>query len=353
MRATLLVRALILTLALSAATTPAHAKPSWRRARTRQPLPTHGLLADSNHAGKALARIGRASRGLRVMWWNIQYGAQNDAAKGRPLDHNLRALTRSALSPDVVLLGEFESHAISPAVRAELDKRYPYRHYVALNDAVSQRGIQVFSKHPLDAKHQERWDYVPAGADAKTAEAYRADWRSFRGEKGFPRRYIRLTVKHPQTGKAIDILPIHTAQPWDRYTEQASVKALGKARVAYELLAGGNNPLMHQLRRLRGKLERDYGKDLDRKPMLMLGDFNLPRGRFGIRSRAYRLTRRNLSDAFTHWAPSWPASTAGEYKGYPKLKIDHAFTGGDLSARAAEVLPIKGSDHYPIYVVVE
>ena len=38
---------------------------------------------------------------------------------------------------------------------------------------------------------------------------------------------------------------------------------------------------------------------------------------------------------------------------YPQMQLDHGFHSESLDVRAAEALPMKGSDHYPIYFVIQ
>lgn len=122
---------------------------------------------------------------------------------------------------------------------------------------------------------------------------------------------------------------------------------VGTVAAGLSVVFGWNNPLIHQLRRLLRELDRMT------EPFITFGDFNLPRAVKGVKTRPYRLISRDLDDAFeSDKTPSWPASSSQTFEGYPEMKIDHAFSRG-FEVRAAEVLPLRGSDHYPFMLIAE
>ena len=80
-----------------------------------------------------------------------------------------------------------------------------------------------------------------------------------------------------------------------------------------------------------------------------------------MRSTVYRTLTAQLHDAFdllTRNIPlgfneTFPARCSDSSGHFPPFKIDHSLLSSQVKSRAAEVLELYGSDHYPLYVVVE
>jgi hypothetical protein len=69
-----------------------------------------------------------------------------------------------------------------------------------------------------------------------------------------------------------------------------------------------------------------------------------------IKTAPYRLVSAGLVDAFGDDAtPTYPAASAPAFGSF-HLKIDHFLATPDLAFDAAQVLPLQGSDHYPIFI---
>jgi endonuclease/exonuclease/phosphatase (EEP) superfamily protein YafD len=124
-----------------------------------------------------------------------------------------------------------------------------------------------------------------------------------------------------------------------------------------EMVSGEQNPLLFQTRRLISFLERDFGVDFKDEPVLVIGDFNFPKSLLGVETRGHEvLHEKGLFEAFRGAPDTFPARSSNEFgKGpfkYGRVKLDHAFVSPGVTITAAEVLPLKGSDHYPIYVVL-
>jgi endonuclease/exonuclease/phosphatase family metal-dependent hydrolase len=83
----------------------------------------------------------------------------------------------------------------------------------------------------------------------------------------------------------------------------------------------------------------------------MAGDFNLT-----VWCETYLHLNDGLSEAFIGAPSTFPAMSADIRRQSPfnrtQIKIDHGFVGPEAEFEAAEVLYLRGSDHYPVYYVV-
>jgi endonuclease/exonuclease/phosphatase family metal-dependent hydrolase len=86
--------------------------------------------------------------------------------------------------------------------------------------------------------------------------------------------------------------------------------------------------------------------------VIVVGDFNMPKELMGFSTLGFQKISSGLTDIIASGAPSFPSSGAVETKKFPLMQIDHAFTSPSLSATAGEVLPLRGSDHYPLYLIL-
>ena len=93
-------------------------------------------------------------------------------------------------------------------------------------------------------------------------------------------------------------------------------------------------------------------RDRSNKDRIVLGDFNLPRGAFGVPTLGYRMLTRNMKNAIQVEQPSFPAPSSTGHR-EPPMQIDHAFIHGELQSEAGTIAPLKGSDHLPLYVIIE
>ncbi len=95
-----------------------------------------------------------------------------------------------------------------------------------------------------------------------------------------------------------------------------------------------------------GRISRDWGACRAGDPALIVGDMNAVPG-----SRIYRALRaRGFGDALPRQGPraaTWPAG--GGHPPLPLFRLDHALPGA-LSAGAAKLLPLPGSDHRGVWI---
>lgn len=298
----------------------------------------------------------KADAGLRLFWWNIESGNRSSKRPDRPLDRNLAALVESPLRPDVMALGDYKPGALSEETEQVLDAHYPERQFVPYNDESPDQGILILSTHPFSEAHTAPLDYAPIEATEEERAAYRAGWTEGNPDAShYPRTYRRVTLDHPVLSRPINLVPTHAVQTWNT-TLNRGPKAVAAVLTGFDVVFNGSSPLVNQLRHLRATLSDDLGPDLDDAGAVVFGDFNMLR-QFGVRTKAYSTATSGLIDLFLDAkdAASWPAASAPEFRSKTmnrKMQIDHAFASRDITREHAQVLPMAGSDHYPLYMVV-
>jgi endonuclease/exonuclease/phosphatase (EEP) superfamily protein YafD len=307
---------------------------------------------------------------LRVLWWNIFNGNFDPGALG----DNLIALSATDAAPDVIALGEYHvDHGLPPASAATLKAKYPYARFFPYSTEFPEKGIYVFSRVPVSDTDYARdaLDWTPPLETTAEQQRYRRPFYRANAPEArqWHRSYLRLTLDWH--GKRVDIAPVHTAMPWMVMKKMGGVA--GKVSVAADITFGRENPLMYQLRRLRQNLRSDPGIHPS-DPLVIFGDFNMPKALGSpLHSAPYLLMKRGFRDLFEGassplphvrllcrrlWeglAPSHPSFPTAEgrerldYHGLLDMQLDHAF-GRNLGAATAQVLPLRGSDHYPILI---
>ncbi len=202
-------------------------------------------------------------------------------------------------------------------------------------------GISVWSQLPLELVDSELIDWTPL----QGSEQYRGAWgdRHPIALKNFP-RYVSL-FKVSAGDQQFYLAPFHACQPW-------SLMELDewRWRVGISVVLGNDNPVFHQLMRYRNWLKsHTQGKNL-----VIAGDFNIPDRVYRIRPRAYQILSKNWQSFFGgRREATFPTQTIRQ-RGFnhPQLAIDHAFYSREteIIAESAQLLPLVGSDHYPIFV---
>lgn len=291
----------------------------------------------------ALTRAIPSTSGVRVFWWNIANGASEADAKS--LTSNLELLAVSKIAPDVIALGEYSARALPETTYSQLAKRYPVRKFIRYNSLTST-GIAIFSKLPLTTSRVSELEWVPASLDGRGEAEYRAYWANDQadGGEGFYARPLR-EILFAAGKKTVSFTPLHLAEPWRDLSKRTDGKIEFALATASELFFGTSNPLITQVDSLVRWLKA--GKNADK---LLVGDFNLPRGFAGVPTLGFRRLERVLNSAILHTQNSFPTPSSPHT--FPSMQIDHAFVGGALAAPVAGVLPLKGSDHFPIFLIV-
>jgi endonuclease/exonuclease/phosphatase family metal-dependent hydrolase len=147
-------------------------------------------------------------------------------------------------------------------------------------------------------------------------------------------------------GVPLHLVPVHLMHAWDKVA--AENPGVWGTLMSLALIAGaGENPIAHQIEEYRDLLSGRF-PELARTPVLVVGDFNVP----GPFSSYYWQIGQGLKDVYGGSAkPTFPARSADEAGHYPPLKIDHSFRSQALEITGAEVLPLAGGDHYPLFFV--
>ncbi|MES2963850.1 MAG: endonuclease/exonuclease/phosphatase family protein [Bdellovibrionota bacterium] len=290
-----------------------------------------------------LTREISAAKGLRVFWWNIANGGGEGDV--RTLSSNLELLVRSKLSPDVLALGEYSARALPESTSALLETQYPIRQHIRYNSLTSN-GIAIFSRLPLKTVRAANLRWIPSALSAEEVVSYREFWAQGHtdGGDGFYVRPLR-EIEIVYEGKSIAFTPIHLAQPWRELGKRADGKVDFALLTMRELYFGTKNPLITQVNVLTNWLNAGTTPE-----KIVVGDFNLPRSFVGFPTLGFSRLDGILDPAIKQVENSFP--TPSSPHSYPPMQIDHAFVGGNLKVVAAGVLPLKGSDHYPVFAVI-
>jgi len=279
--------------------------------------------------------------GLKVFWWNI-HGGRITSEPAPYLSRNLITLIHSKIAPDMIAFAEYGDASLSEDALRELRRAYPYIqewNYPYANDY----GLALYSRYPFENTKMEALDVTPL---KDISESQRSDYRKYwcGSDVGCTRMFASFNVN--VNGKIIQLVPTHLFDIWRKFGE---VK--GKVATAEEILVGKNNPLEYQLIRFRALLDSQLAAALT-SPTIVIGDFNIPKYLMGLHPRMYNLLKGDMEDVSSFNPTTFPAKSADERNHYPLMNIDHAFLAGQIQSSKFVVLPLKGSDHYPLYLIV-
>ncbi len=298
-----------------------------------------------------------AQADLKIMWWNIQKGETNQyIASNRKisgvLDQNIMALLESPSAPEILVFGEYSDDAFNHSTLEKLKAYYPHKldSYIPFNPDVNQAGIMLFSRYPIELVSKELMDYFPEKleGDASAIKQFKTEWQEV--ERVWPRYYLVFKVTY--NDKEVYLSPVHLLEPWSTLYQRYGGGSIAHILVRLKVVFTKDNPLMYQLERFRSKLERDFGKELDQKPLIVMGDFNLPRKIWFFETQPYKAIAPGLLDPFYESdTPTWPAPSSKEAELFPKdsYRLDLTFHSKCLKTSIASVPPLMGSDHFPVY----
>jgi len=289
------------------------------------------------------------------MWWNIGKGVSSRKQKAKlgysPLDRNLQKLPLSKMGPDVLILGEYLPEYLEPETLAHLRATHPYQKtFVYATEGYGlKRAIGVFSTQPFVSHYQAGGlDWTPPGDDAEERADYREEYlaQDPSAREAYPRGYQRIEVKAPSG--VVSLAPVHLCNPWP-----AKKRDDGQFWTGLELMLESDNPVANQIQHELRWFKRDIGSDWWRKPLLFLGDFNMPTEIYAVQPAALGPLNWLMSDPIG-WKStfSFPALSDMDSRDYPQMRIDHAWKTSSLDVIDAEVLELRGSDHYPLWVSI-
>jgi endonuclease/exonuclease/phosphatase family metal-dependent hydrolase len=311
---------------------------------------------DRTQLFESLSRLSSQRDHHKVMWWNIEWGQHGEdleTKEGRnPLVENFERLFKSGLAPDVLILGEYAEEHLPTRFYNLMINHYPHINVYDYNENYQTTGIAIFSRIPFTKQVERVLNWTSFSADKRDREfaLYRKHCPKHLLWK---RRYLLLEFR-PQGYRPFYITPVHINQPWECIQKLQNTASLG-----LEIFMGEDNPLATQIYRLKTMLKADIRKDKRRQNIMVVGDFNVPPALHSFSDYAnmqtvgYRYMTSILKDAFygsRRYQSTFPTPSSQE--SYPGMKLDHAFIGKKARVKRAEILPLKGSDHYPLYMIL-
>ena len=299
-----------------------------------------------NSCWRAISTTAARTDGLKVTWWNIANGMIGSEGNGLILAKNIDRLISSPLRPHVIALGEYQKGSLPEQTIENLKRIYPYSTFIPYNEQTDV-GMVVFTNLPLKVGRQTTLKWIPEHIGEQQRRDYLETWSS--GDPEHDEAFYTRSVRELEIifeNRKIAIVPVHLAQPWRQLRERSQGRVDFMMGMAKELFLSGSNPLITQVNSLDQWLSESKLQD-----RIVLGDFNLPRGIFGVPTLGYRRLVDTMAPAIRGEQPSFPAPSSPHRE--PPTQIDHAFLAGGLSAEAGVVAPLKGSDHLPVYVIIQ
>ncbi len=274
------------------------------------------------------------STGLKVFWWNIGCGLESSELKNKDkknttvLELNLIALSKASFKPDVLILGEFcpytmsldDQNAIKSFYKNNIHIERNVPKFKTSNGGLNQRnGFWILSDMPIELKVDE---ILHAQENSEQSHE--------------DRKFV--VVKVLKNNKIYFINPVHLVNPWRSiYAKQGLIGA------GVEVTLGQKNANAVQTRNLIQKLKKF---DAQSHPFLTIGDFNSPGNIYGLSGYGYSL----MANSFIKLRSDFEPTFLGDGQ-IPASDIDHAF-GLNLQASYAQVWPLEGSRHLPLYLVI-
>ncbi len=274
-------------------------------------------------------------KGLKVVWWNIDCGLETSEVKIRSnlrttnLEANLKKLTSSSFKPDVLILGEYCPYSMSEEDQRFLKDAFKDNHHVERNiprfttasGKVNQRnGFLILSDYPIDVLKEETLH----------AKEDKSDSRS-------DRKYILFKVQ--KNNQDFMINPVHLVNPWREIYNND-----GLFGTFSEITYGSQNLNSIQIKNLLAKYNENK---LSNTPYLMIGDFNSPGSLSGFSGWGFNQLNKQMDRLFSGHDDTFIGDGV-----FPSTDIDHAF-GHSLESLYAEIWPLDGSRHLPLYVVID
>jgi len=311
--------------------------------------------------------IDKNSSVLSVFWWNVQYGYMNNRLHEkyglRSLDFNLKKLINSALVPDVLVLGEFKYPSLTKDTLKQLRSVYTYEYFTPYEKG-EDTGFVIFSRYTPKEYVNVPLDWSPLFKQScpfsricpiklttsSDQKKYRKKIRAAfpKVSRYFERKYLRFTLR--VKGRDFHLFPIHFLNPWGMMQKE---KLAFKPLQAIEFWLGKENPLYYQVQRFNNLFNYDLGKNTD-DLFLMIGDFNVAYGE-SVTPSSYPLVKQNHSNIFSTKQYTFPSASAVRltHQKAPNVQIDYGFVNNKNNVVKSAVLPLSGSDHYPIYTLID
>ncbi len=300
----------------------------------------------------AFKNLPTGSEGLRIFWWNI--GCSSTKGLSR-LDKTQRAqfdpisqwenienlISDEVLKPDVLILGEYCPSSFRQGTYDKLAEAYSNIYRLEKTNSLFKirNGLRVFSKYGIKVLEEQvlkSGDFLQS-RDMQACKVNQPNISlKYFNQNFWDRMLVELEVT--KSGKAYKISPVHLANPW-KFMRQC----MGSIDVGLEILSGSSNPNYFQA----NELARHFS---DEDSSVLIGDFNAPRVfYFGTASNSYARLRGVFGQSVVPGGKYTYFHQRGSFGPY---SLDHAFVSENLNVVYGEVLPFAGSDHLPLYVII-
>lgn len=300
-------------------------------------------------------------KSLKIMWWNVGCSStkglkalsDSDRSLVDPVNQwkNLKKLMQSErLIPDVLILGEYCPSAFDDPTYKIIRSKYDFKYRLNKSNELHgiRNGLRVFSKSEITDIKEETL-HAESFVDSeimKTCdpEVRKRNPKSF-GEyvkfgenrkKYWNRPKISFQIEHNHKG--YKIVPVHLANPW----------SLIKSCVGFWKTPGVIQNDIENANYVQAQQLVESFSDQD--STIIIGDFNAPKSILGGMSKSYSILSENFgpsvvfSESYTYSDPR---------RNFPAYSIDHAFVSSDINVKKGVVLPFAGSDHLPLYLVID
>ncbi len=357
----------------------------------------------SEAANRLVAITEKNPDGLKVLSWSLE----NASPEGlKNVDSFLEYIThKTNLIPEILILQDLKKNILSPKTIESLKEIYPYAEFFPyqkkqidevnlfskLKTEIRKNGysqeyldtevnkfikimtllkksgahseMAVFSKVPhFNLLRQEEldWKNPTLKSDLAIHDFKKSYQPYYELMDPWTRPYLKFNFTWKN--KNINFIPLSLLMPWTTEKTDASLLSFlfKKASITKEIALNEENPHFAQLHDLVKKLDQDHLIKGEQNT-LMIGNLSVylkQNNSWTLRPESLAwvyLENFNFQNLFPLDSKNvtYPMSESKWTKDLGKSQVDHAFTKGELVHRAAEVLPVLGSSHYPIYVIVE
>jgi hypothetical protein len=322
-----------------------------------------------------------AKNHFSILWWNIEMGMTDQKTSVQlsdrqfsPLQNNLLSLIKSDARPDIIVLAENVTTIPSgrepkrgnllfgARLNSLLEHYYPYRQdfFYCPNCPMDRPVLTVFSSIEPKKNWVQRsipWAY---STDSEGSQVEDSNLELMGAMSHYPmlawrRLYQRLSFSVGD--QQFHLVPVHLIDTWPEFLSslrQNPPKLHSQIMDFLKLMSSNReNPLAWQVNGLKAELRSDLSGNAAKDPVVLVGDFNIPAEIFLKAPKLFKNLCRELREASYHGVSySWPASSSTFGENPWQVRIDHSFFRGNLEKLDSWVLPLAGSDHYPLYLIL-
>lgn len=272
---------------------------------------------------------------MRVMWWNLDCATNATKIRGQKsyrsnLEKNILDMINSDMRPNLLILGEYCPYYLSQEFAKTIFGKYKYNHHLVRNipefktssgKTNERNGIVVLSDYPLSPVIQE--------------VLYADELTKVNDKKN--RSYLLLKVKNKF--REFYLNPLHLYNPWRSFFSEN-----GMFSTFFEIEGGTQNPNAQQGKQA---LEKNMTYTAESDSLLVIGDFNSPKNFYAVDGYVYKMFNSNYVSLIADRSDTFVSSGM-----FQSSAIDHAFAQ-NMQAIYGRVLPLAGSGHLPIYIIIQ